>query len=139
MKTVLAITESKKHVETILKLAGLKEGLSASPQEIKISQDVFFWYMAVTSKEASEKETYVTYTFRSLDPSHYSDNVPVIRKPSILIEVFSRKRNVDSLLESINDAFLSSSWTFELSSMGYDSSNLSFYHSFVVEALLSDE
>ena len=133
IKTHEAIDATIEAVKAILAGASLLDGLSLTPEQIKSTTTPIFWFINTKSKDASEKETYVTYYISGLPPIQYGDGVPVVRKASVIVEIFTRRMRVTQLTEDLNNAFLNVGWTFELQSMNYDNGNQMYVHTFLCE------
>lgn len=136
MKLYKAIQEAKTVIEDLLILAEFERGVSLTLAEVEKSIMPLFWYITLTGKSASEKETYVTYSFISCSPAAYSDGKNKGRKVTVSIDLFTRKRNVDDLIKALNDVFVDNDWSFELNSIIYDNGNQMYVHSFSVIALI---
>jgi hypothetical protein len=138
MKVTEAIELANELIEAALVQAGLVKGQYKQEQEIAAEQRVMFWEFSVTSKTASEKETYVTYEIYETEPVIYYDGMDPIRKAKAVIGIYSRSRNTRETQTAINTSFLENGWTFELDSRGYDFSGQLFYHNYVVERMLDN-
>ncbi|HQB64527.1 MAG TPA: hypothetical protein PK616_01435, partial [Fibrobacteraceae bacterium] len=90
MKVTEAIELANELIEAALVQAGLVKGQYKQEQEIAAEQRVMFWEFSVTSKTASEKETYVTYEIYETEPVIYYDGMDPIRKAKAVIGIYSR-------------------------------------------------
>ena len=113
-KTYQALLDTVEIAENLLKQAGLIDGLTLTPESIKTAKKPIFWYLNTKSKEASSKETYVTYSVQGLDPHDWGDGRVISRSPSVNINIFTRIRKSDDLIKDLNDVFVNNGWTFEL-------------------------
>ena len=138
MKTIEAFIEAKTSVETALVAAGLLKGISLSADQIKNATTPIFWFIKLTSKDASEKEIYVTWSITSNVPFIYGDGAIKGRRVSTNVTVFARKQNVDSWLTAIENALRAVYWTFETQSIDFDTGNQMYVYSFTCEAEVSD-
>lgn len=138
-KTYKAIDDTIEIVKNMLLQADLLDGLSLNQTQLKNASKPIFWYINTRSKEASDKETYISYTIQSLEPHEHGDGIILSRVATVNVNIFTRRRNVDDLIKELNDVFVDSNWTFELQDIDYDS-GLQFYtHTFSCQAVLVNE
>lgn len=137
-KTYQALLDTVEIVENLLKDAGLLDGLSLTPESIKTAKKPIFWYLNTKSKEASSKETYVTYSVQGLDPHDWGDGRIISRSPSVNINIFTRIRKSDNLIKDLNDVFVNNGWTFELQNSDYDGGLHFYIYTFNCRVVLMD-
>lgn len=139
MTTMEAITAAESSITTILTDAGLVEGLSLTPAQLEVSTDLLFWETHITSKKASEKKHYATFSVLSCAGSVFGDGGIIARKAIVSLNVFSRNKDVSSFLTAINNKAIESFWTFEMQNpIAYDTENQMFIYDFILGALISD-
>lgn len=139
MNTYEGIIATERIVSNLLLNCDFVEGLSLSLSSIKVEHRPIFWPISIKNKEASEKETYITFLITNCAPSKFSDGKCSMRKMSVLINLFSRTRNVYEHIEKMNEVFLENHWTFEMQNIDFDTGNQLFIFSFIVEALIGDD
>jgi len=138
-KTYKAIDDTIEIIKNMLLQADLLDGLSLNQTQLKNASKPIFWYINTRSKEASDKETYISYTIQGLEPHEYGDGIILARVATVNVNIFTRRRNVDDLIKKLNDVFVDNNWTFELQNSDYDS-GLQFYtHTFSCQAVLVNE
>lgn len=138
-KTYQALKDVVKIVADLLLEADLVEGLSLTPEQIKSENKPIFWYINTRSKEASEKETYITYSIIDLKPNEYGDGKIISRVPSVIINVYSRERNINEIIENLNNVFVDNFWTFELQNIGFDNGTQSYNYTFICQAVVVND
>lgn len=133
-----AIFDTQELVDSVLTQAGLIDGLTLDNEEVKNETTPLFWFVQVASKVGSEKPTYVTYTITSADRYHSGDGKVINRKVICPVTVFSRNRDIRSIVESIDSSFRANNWRFKFSSVQYNFEIKMFIYEFVAEAVVSD-
>ena len=121
MKLYTSIFKAIDQIKTLLIDAGLVDGITLTSEQLKDSKDTLFWHIAVKNEEGSKKQTYVTYSVISSQPTIYGDGIP--RGYSVIIELnlYSNKENVKDVIDEINTSADNYEWQFELSSaISYD-------------------
>lgn len=137
--TSQALKDTINIVRNLLIDAGLVEGLSLTPEQIKTTVEPIFWHITTRSKDASDKPLYVTFNINELAPYNYGDGKVLARKPSVITNIYSRSRNVDELIENLNKTYVDKEWTFELRDMGFDAGLQMYSYTFLSEAVIVDE
>lgn len=132
MKTVDAILEVREAVSDILINADFIKGTSSGSNNTPM-----FWFINVSGTGASKKQTYLTYNIVDLERTSFGDGKPIIRKATISINLYSRKKNVDDYLTALNNAFLNENWVFELDRIDYDNANQLYVYSFLTSCQVS--
>lgn len=130
MRSYQAIVEAKSSFEAALLKAGLKKGVTLTPEQLKAETDPIFWYVWITTVVPSEKETYLTYDVIESPTMVYADGKPKVRRATIEGQLYTRKTNIDVLLLKIEDEILKAEWTFEIKAIDYDPSNKMFIYTF---------
>lgn len=129
-----ALEETRIMIENILTEAGLKTGLGLTKAEIKASKDVLFWYIANTSEEGSDKSKYIVYNIPQTTPFTYGDGTVLQRRPVVTIDIYSTSRTADTLLKSIETAFVDNLKNCELANVYYATAEKRFVYQ--IEVLL---
>ena len=128
-----AIIELKTSLEAAFILAGFKDGISLSNEEIKAETDPMFWFLQLTNKDASDKKMYLTYGINSMDQTVHGDGVTLGRKAITTVTLYSRSKNVATQFEALNRILLEKYLNFELDSIIYNSTEQMYGYSFRVE------
>lgn len=121
MKLYTSIFKAIDQIKLLLIDAGLVDGITLTNEQLKVSKDTLFWHIAVKNEEGSKKQTYVTYSVISSQPTLYGDGIPHGYSVIIGLNIFSNKENVKDLIDDINTSADNFGWQFELSSaISYD-------------------
>lgn len=115
MKLYEAFYSAIDDITTTLISADLKKGSSFTPEIIKTSKDVLFWFLAVKTAEASAKETYVVYNIASITGEDYGDGEALDYNVTIGLNIYTTKEDVKELIRKINIACENNDWKFDLS------------------------
>lgn len=134
MRTVSALIEAKASIESAFVAAGILNGLTLTPEEIEAATTPIFWFINVLSKDASEKEIYITYNIVNAPVIAYGDGNIQGFRITAQIFFFTRHPNIDTILSEVNEKFEANHWTFEFDSFSRDSGNQLFVYSFFARA-----
>jgi len=137
MKLIKALDDITLSVENALVNAGLVDGLSLSIEEIKIAASPLFWFMTVKSKEASDKQSYLVWSFQSVSEM-FGDGKPLAFPFEVNITLYSRNRVIDDTLEKIENAFIDLHYKFDFGMIDYDTNRMMYLYQFVVKAQVSE-
>jgi hypothetical protein len=120
-------------VEDVMIDAGFARGTSS---DVASQTSVMFWFMNLTSKDAGQKQKYITYNILSLSPNHRGDGEVLSRQAEVQINIYSAHVNCDNEFQTLNNAFLASTafGNFEFSDLGYDSGTQLYRYSFTVKS-----
>jgi len=134
-----AFKQCQTAVEEVLEGIGFVNGIKILTSNIKSEKEPIFWFLKVINADASDKQQYITYSIEELSPIVYGDGKIMLRKATIEINFYSRKRKIDLYFKQMNDGFLQSlSFSnFELSKFNYDAGTQLFVYSFIVVADVS--
>lgn len=97
MTVMEAFLAAEGSIISVLKKAGLVEGLSLTPTELESSSALLFWETHLTSKKASEKKYYATFNILSCNGTVYGDGSIISRTAIVSLNVFSRNKDVSIL------------------------------------------
>lgn len=134
-----ALKQSQDATEQALTIAGFLDGSTLKAAKIKTETTPLFWFMKLTSKDASDKPLYATYDISDLSPISYGDGEPSTRRARIQVDIYTRTKNIDELLEATNNAFISIFKNFELRQINYDTSLLLYNYSFIASANITEK
>ena len=139
MITVIsALSQTQEATEQALLDAGLKDGSKLTAAQIKTEKTPLFWFMKVTSKDASEKSLYVTYQISDLGAIAHGDGDAMVRRARVQVDVYSRNKDINSTLDAINNSFISIFKNFELRQIVYDTSLQVYNYSFIASANITE-
>ena len=134
-----ALKQTQVATELALVNAGFVDGSLKKATEIKAENTIpFFWFMKVTSKDASEKSLYATYEISDLGPISHGDGEPNVRRARVQVNIYSRAKNIDELLEATNNSFIAIFKNFELRQIIYDTSLQVYNYSFFLSANITE-
>ena len=133
-----AITRAKASIEDALVASGLLKGTTLTVAEIVSATDPVFWFVFVSSKDASEKEIYLTYNIIGTPAVAFGDGETMGREVQITLSLFTRKHIVDDLILAINTELENRLWDFEFNNVYWDDSNKMFTYSFTSKAQVFD-
>lgn len=133
-----ALKQTQEATELALINAGFIDGSTLKASQIKTTTDPLFWFMKVTSKDASEKSLYATYGISDLGPISHGDGEPNVRRARVEINIYSRAKNIDELLEATNNSFIAIFKNFELRQIIYDTSLQVYNYSFISSANVTE-
>ena len=114
MKVYQAMYQAYDSIKTVLGNAGLVDGTSLSPEQLKSSKKTLYWHLTVKSEEASKKQIYVTYELLTAAPLAYGSGKPIAYDVTIQLNIFTTKENIRTLIEKINDESEAKHWRFDL-------------------------
>jgi len=137
MKLIKALNDITTSVETALVTAGLVDGLSLSTDEIKTATSPLFWFIAVKSKEASDKQSYLVWNFK-LVSKIFGDGKPLMYPFEVIITYYSRNKVIDDTLKNIEDAFIDLFYIFDYGLIDYDTNRMMYLYQFVVKAQVAE-
>ena len=129
-----ALNQFQDALELTFKDAGLVDGTSLTAAKIKTEKIPMFWFMNVTSTEASNKNIYLTYDVVDLDPEAYGDGTPILRRARAIVNIYSKKRRNTTWITAVNNACISKFKNFELNNITYDAGIQRYQYSFRVAA-----
>lgn len=129
-----ALEQFQTTLEKAFTSAGFVDGTSLSAAKIKSESKPLFWFMNITNQSASDKGIYLTYDIVDLDPIQYGDGTPLVRRARSIINIYSKKRSISSLITAINASCIVEFDNFELNTITYDSSIQRYQYSFRVAA-----
>jgi len=137
MKLIKALNDITTSVELALVNAGLIDGLSLDTDEIKTTESVLFWFITVKSKDASDKQSYLVWSYRLVNKL-YGDGKPLMYPFEAVITFYSRNKVVDDTLKDIEDAFIDLFYIFDYSLIDYDTNRMMYVYQFVVKAQVAE-
>lgn len=141
--TELTVASALDQFQTVLeqafKDAGFIDGTSLSVAKIKTESKPLFWFMNVTKKDASDKPLYLTYDIVDLDPNAHGDGGVLVRRGRAIVDIYSKKRSISSIIKAVNDACMLKFENFELSKINYDAGIQRYQYSFRVAANINGE
>jgi len=135
---VSALEQTIDATEKALINAGFIDGSTLKASEIKVESNPLFWFMKVTSKDASDKPLYATYEVSDLGALAHGDGQPSVRRARIQLNIYSRDKKIFTLLNATNNSFLVTFGNFELRQVVYDTSLLAYNFSFIASANITD-
>ena len=133
-----ALKQTQEATELALTNAGWIDGLTLDKAEIEITEEPLFWFMKVTTKEASDKQLYATYEISDLSSISHGDGETSVRRSRVELNIYSRSRNIDELLEATNNSFIAIFKNFELRQIVYDTSLQVYNYSFIASANITE-
>lgn len=131
-----ALSLIRASTKTILIDSGFVDGSLLTNEQIKSQTEPIFWETNVNNKEASDKEKYIIFSIVECTGSVYADGTVWKRRGTIRLSIVSRSRNIDSLVQMVNLAFVEKGWGFEFSNMFYDEANKMYVSEFLCGAQL---
>lgn len=139
IKVSEALTITRKKIETILEIAELTNGLGLSDTELNDKTKTFYWYIANTNKVGSLQATYIVYNIPTLPPTKHGDGAPLIRRPVVIIDIYTKNRIIDELLTKIDVAFIEGLRNCEVVSISYSVQEKRFVYQLSVSLDVVDE
>lgn len=131
MKTYNALFNSIDEIKLILSTAGIVDGVTLTPEQLKTTRKVLFWYISVRSTDASKKDTYVTFDVLEITPRVHGNGKPIAYRVTINLQIFTNKEDIRNLIKEINDAAEDNGWSFDLASNpDYEQTSRVFTYSF---------
>lgn len=138
MKLYNALFDSINEIKIILSSAGLVEGVTLTPEQLKTSKKVLFWHIEVRSEEASRKSAYATFNVISIDPFTYADGKIIAYKVVFDLSIFTNKEDIKSLIQQIDLKAEENGWAFDLSAgITYEQASRLFSYSFNLSKVIS--
>lgn len=108
-----------KEVKSLLKKAGLVDGILLDPDQVKNEDRAMFWFKKITELEPSKKKIYVIWDMPSAAPIGYADDKVAVRSVYVTIDLFTKlglyHQNTRDILNQISAAFTEAGWQFERS------------------------
>lgn len=138
IKVSSALDQFQTTIEAAFTDAGFVDGTSLSAAKIKTEKKPLFWFMNVTSKDASDKPLYLTYDIVDMDPNEYGDGEALIRRARAIVYIYSKKRRISAEIKAVDDACISKFKNFELNNINYDAGIQRYQYSFRVAANISE-
>ena len=137
MKPHEAMFKAISEVKLVLKSAGVLEGITLTPEAIKTTKDILFWFIAVKTEDASRKSTYVIFNVVEVNPFTYGDGKALSYKAQAQIALFTNKEDISSLIAAINNAAEEYGWDFDmLRPITYDQTSKLYNYLFALEVLV---
>lgn len=133
-----ALKQTQEAIELALTNAGFIDGSKLKASQIKTEKKPLFWFMKVTSKDASEKPLYATYEISDLGPISHGDGEPNVRRARVQLNIYSRDKKIDELLEATNNSFIAKFKNYELRQIIYDTSLQVYNYSFLSSANITE-
>ena len=133
-----ALDQFQTAIEAAFTEAGFVDGTSLSATKIKTEKKPLFWFMNVTSKDASDKPLYLTYDIVDMDPNTYGDGEALMRRARAIVYIYSKKRKISTQMKAVDNACISKFKNFELNTINYDAGVQRYQYSFRVAANVSE-
>lgn len=117
----MTITEAEnwtyEEVKRLLTKAGLVDGMSLDPDEVKREDRTMFWFKKINDLEPSKKKIYVIWDMPSAAPIGYADDKVAVRSVYVTIDLFTKlglyHQNTREVLNKISAVFTAAGWQFE--------------------------
>lgn len=114
MKRYEAVFKAKDQIKQVLTNAGIKEGITLTPEEIKDYKKELFWYIELKSENASRKETYLTFNISDAKAGAKGDGRTLLFNVIVTLDVFTLKEDIQELIENVNTSAVNNGWDFDL-------------------------
>ena len=141
MRTIEARKKCRKEIISILKNAGLKEGIGLSDKEIDETKETLFWHGVVRNPKTRNKTNYIAYYFPTSQYSIVADNSDFLKEVIVAIDVFCNKSfdskdNLD-LLELLENSFIDNGYEVEFADEIFESETSLFHYPLTLYKLFS--
>lgn len=132
MNTSTAMAQAQAEAIKIMEAAGLVDGRKVPETQLCSDSKIYFWDTAVTSKAASERQTYLIWSLDGTYPISYADDRVRTRRADLRFELYSRwtktSARVSEIVAALDTQAMDLGWAFEFEGPAEYERDTAIYH-----------